>query len=419
MADVSTEHDEQESNLTTTYKDSLVLDIDGDGLELSGVQNSPAYFDVDADGVAEKTGWVGADDAILVIDYNANNNIDDITELFGGTFAPMPRPGLIPGLMALEELDSNFDGVISAQDTNFLNLRLWQDTNQNGISETVELKTLTDLNIKSISVGGDSNTSTDVLGNHIARIGHFTKTDNTQHTIGEVYFGFDDNDDLSGNNSINGIATADILKGKSGNDTIHGNNGNDSLDGGADADKLYGDNGDDSLAGSSGNDSIYGGEGRDLIQGGDDNDFLYGDAGLDTLYGGNGNDYIDAGTKNDVLFGDAGNDILNGNWGNDTITGSAGADTLTGGLDADTFRYNSVADSTDTARDVITDFTHLVDRINLSGLGFTGIQAGAASGTVLGYTIVNGHTIIDAANSDFSIDLNGNITLTDGDFIFS
>ena len=44
--------------------DPLILDMDGDGLELSREVNSEAYVDMDADGYAEHTAWVKKDDAL-------------------------------------------------------------------------------------------------------------------------------------------------------------------------------------------------------------------------------------------------------------------------------------------------------------------------------------------------------------------
>ena len=63
--------------------DPLVLDLDGDGLELTARTNLSPVFDLDGDGFAEQTGWVRPDDGLLVFDQNANGHIDDIGELFG------------------------------------------------------------------------------------------------------------------------------------------------------------------------------------------------------------------------------------------------------------------------------------------------------------------------------------------------
>jgi hypothetical protein len=61
----------------------LILDLDGDGIETVSVSNGGVFFDVDKDGLRERTGWVGADDGLLALDRNNNGRIDSMTELFG------------------------------------------------------------------------------------------------------------------------------------------------------------------------------------------------------------------------------------------------------------------------------------------------------------------------------------------------
>lgn len=65
-------------------RDPLTLDLDGDGLETTGVNaTNPIMFDHDGDGVSTATGWVLPDDGFLVLDRNGNGQIDNGTELFG------------------------------------------------------------------------------------------------------------------------------------------------------------------------------------------------------------------------------------------------------------------------------------------------------------------------------------------------
>ena len=68
---------------TPSGTDPLVLDLDGDGLELTRADGDNVYFDIDNDDFAERTGWVGGDDGLLARDLNGNGTIDDISELFG------------------------------------------------------------------------------------------------------------------------------------------------------------------------------------------------------------------------------------------------------------------------------------------------------------------------------------------------
>ncbi|MCB9776912.1 MAG: calcium-binding protein [Nitrospiraceae bacterium] len=71
--------------------DPLVLDLDGDGLELTARTPLSPVFDLDGDGFAEQTGWVRPDDGLLVFDQNANGHIDDIGELFGNPGTSLGR----------------------------------------------------------------------------------------------------------------------------------------------------------------------------------------------------------------------------------------------------------------------------------------------------------------------------------------
>ena len=50
------------------------------------------------------------------------------------------------------EPDSNNDGIISNLDEKFDKLQIWQDSNSNGVSETNELKSLSELGIKSLNL---------------------------------------------------------------------------------------------------------------------------------------------------------------------------------------------------------------------------------------------------------------------------
>ena len=69
---------------TKAHLTPLVLDLDGDGVELTAQVDGNVAFDLDGDQFAEWTGWVAPDDGLLAIDLNGNGRIDDVSELFGG-----------------------------------------------------------------------------------------------------------------------------------------------------------------------------------------------------------------------------------------------------------------------------------------------------------------------------------------------
>ena len=116
-------------------RDPLTFDLDGDGLETTAIAaTNPILFDHDGDGVKNGTGWVKPDDGFLVRDVNGNGTIDNGRELFGDSTIKSNGQTATDGFDALADLDSNADGKIDSNDTQFNNLRIWRDLNQDGIS---------------------------------------------------------------------------------------------------------------------------------------------------------------------------------------------------------------------------------------------------------------------------------------------
>ncbi len=120
----------------------MAIDLDGEGIETIDINNSQIYFDIDNDGFREQTGWISKNEAILAIDKNGNGKIDDQSEMFGSTEKT--------GFEELKELDTNGDGIIDSKDADFNKIRVWQDLNENGVTDEGELKTATEAGIKSI-----------------------------------------------------------------------------------------------------------------------------------------------------------------------------------------------------------------------------------------------------------------------------
>jgi len=78
------------------------------------------------------------------------------------------------------------DGVIDALDTDFAGLRVWQDGNENAITDAGELKTLAELDIASINLTPDVITPVTQAGNVITATGTYTRTDTTTGITGDV-----------------------------------------------------------------------------------------------------------------------------------------------------------------------------------------------------------------------------------------
>lgn len=186
------------------YTDPLALDLDGDGIELTRLSGETSVkFDADGDGVRTATAWIASDDALLVLDRNGNGRIDDGSELFGDQTHLANGQLAADGIAALAELDSNGDGVFSALDARYGDVRLWQDRNQDGVSQADELIRLADAGVASISLTATSpNTSlTDAV---LEREGTWTATDGATHKTGSFDFAQDSywTDALSGGNNL-------------------------------------------------------------------------------------------------------------------------------------------------------------------------------------------------------------------------
>ena len=301
--------------------------------------------------------------------------------------------------------------------------------------------------------------------------------------------GSDDDDSLDGSRG------EDSMHGGRGSDHLRGGDGDDSLDGGEGDDTLSGDIGDDSISGSAGDDSISGGVGSDSLDGGLGEDSLAGGAGndiyrvndsddivrelssqgTDTVYascndtlaanvenlvltaiarsgtgnsgsnkltgngsanvlkGEAGNDGLRGMSGNDTLMGGTGADTLGGDLGDDRLTGGSGRDVLTGGAGRDTFDFNSLSELSASVRssDVIKDFRHGTDKLDLSGLdansgavgnqAFTTLSSSSASFSAAGQLkyvggILYGNTDGDSS-AEFAISLTGAPVVSLSDFM--
>ena len=173
------------------------------------------------------------------------------------------------------------------------------------------------------------------------------------------------------NDTLTGTAAANTLNGQAGHDFLKGLGGADTLNGG---------DGGDFLEGSAGNDRINGGTGIDTVNYGDSSTRvvvdLRGDAASDT-------DTAKRGSETDTLtgiegaIGGGGNDVFYGDNAANWFQGGLGKDTFTGGSRRDSYDYNLTSASPEGAsRDVITDFDHLVDKIDLAGIDADSTVAG-------------------------------------------
>lgn len=173
----------------------LVLDLDDDGLGLVSMDRSNASFDANMTGNAKTIGWVGPRDGILVLDKNGNGIVDDAGEWFGQKFATSGiPPANQDGFKALATLANagatTFSGATSRINAAtgklyFNELQVWIDVNQDGKTDSGELRSLDSLGITSIDLTSQA-VNRDMNGNKVLSQAGYTTADGKRHAVSDV-----------------------------------------------------------------------------------------------------------------------------------------------------------------------------------------------------------------------------------------
>ena len=448
--------------------DPIVLDLDGDGVELTSIANGVA-FDHDGDGMAEQSGWVGPNDGLLAVDLDDSGAIDDGTEIFSEVFNGGSHAN---SLEALRTLDENGDGVIDAQDSRFGDILVWRDANSDGVSQPEELKTLAEHDIVSIDLSAVT-TDRDVNGNTVFADGTFeTGSGETRSYVGvdfavsgrnaddraraqgepisiaasvaAVIFALLDHADASeivavavAEAPVDGmVEIADDLTvtftagAKLGAETVvleliraDGTVTSETIaievvatdgssaptDGGGITDTPEDDV--DLDTSTSDNDDTSDGNGDvadysagSVIEGTSADDVLVGTMDDDVILGYAGDDVLSGGAGNDWLDGGVGMDVLDGGSGADTLVGGAGADTMTGGEGADIFVFDQ--DALADAHLGVTDLITDFDQADGDVIDLTEILPDSVSDA-------NKDEFVDVAGTALRVDVDGSGTASD------
>ncbi len=166
----------------------IVLDLDNDGVELVSLRQSTISYSMSDAVDTIRTGWVGADDALLVLDRNRDGTISGRSEI---SFME-DVPGAVSDIEGLAAFDTNHDGYFNTGDARFAEFQVWQDRNQDGVSQSEELRSLADTGVRAVgltrTLTGES--AEGAADNVITATAEMVRTDGSIGVAGDVTFAY-------------------------------------------------------------------------------------------------------------------------------------------------------------------------------------------------------------------------------------
>jgi len=164
----------------------VVIDVNGDGLNLLSPEESQARFDWNDDGLADGTGWIaGEGDALLAYDHDGDNRVTRSDEI---SFAGY-RDGAKTDLEGLGAFDSNDDGVFDRDDDQWSLFGLWVDDGD-AESDSGELIGMDESGVASLDLSSDEQ-SFEVNGNTVHGLADVGFSDGSRGELGDVAFAVD------------------------------------------------------------------------------------------------------------------------------------------------------------------------------------------------------------------------------------
>ena len=127
-------------------------------------------------------GWVQPGDGILVYDYQGDGKVTNIDEIALTLHSEQAKTDLDALRIAF---DTNHDGVFDAKDAEFSKFGVWQDKNSDGISDSGEYQTLTQMGIISFNVNSDHQAQI-IAGNTVHGFSSYQTVDGASHLMADV-----------------------------------------------------------------------------------------------------------------------------------------------------------------------------------------------------------------------------------------
>jgi hypothetical protein len=171
----------------------VVLDLDGNGIDIVPLAASSASFDMDGEGGREHTAWAGSSDGLLAIDLSAagksapDGMIDQTSEIVFTQWSP----GASSDMAALRAVfDTDHNGLLDHGDARWSDFRIWQDANGDGVSQQGEVKTLDALGLVSIGLEPAGAPQNFADGSAIRGLASFTRADGTMGLAADASFAY-------------------------------------------------------------------------------------------------------------------------------------------------------------------------------------------------------------------------------------
>jgi hypothetical protein len=169
----------------------IIIDVGGKGFRLTNAMNG-VRFDIAGSGSPVQIAWTAtaSDNAFLALP-SSDGLVHNGKQLFGN-HTPQPPSDNPNGFRALAVYDEpqnggNGDGIIDNRDQIFSSLRLWVDTNHDGICQPEELHTLPSMGVNSISLEYFQVGKRDQWGN-LFRYGSKMNPDEDNSKVGPITY---------------------------------------------------------------------------------------------------------------------------------------------------------------------------------------------------------------------------------------
>jgi len=171
----------------------VAIDLNGDGIKYTNLDDSKILFDINGDGVKDLLAWTAADDGMIAFDKNGDGLIQDLDELSFLSYLA----GSMTDLEGLSGFDTDKDGKLTAKDALWSKFGVWQDKNQDGVTDAGEFKGLEAWGIQSIDLKSDQ--MMDQVGDvYVMGKSTFERSDGSKGEIADVLFRYLDAADTSG-----------------------------------------------------------------------------------------------------------------------------------------------------------------------------------------------------------------------------